>query len=331
MTHPLGMLMSTNLIVPFHEIPSVEWFTGALDALARFYRFVSLADVVASLRGERGGNNVCHLTFDDGHLTFYSHALPVLRSRSLPATLFVSPKVIRERASYWFQDLAWQRAHVGDPAVRSVIAGVVNCAVEDLERFDLFSICATLDIESIRTSLAAVAARHRIDPMPAPNVTLEQLREAADSGLVTIGAHTLDHPVLANETDARAEREIRDSVSELAGLLNRPVTAFAYPNGTRGLDFGPREQRYLRAAGVEVAVSTDHGFFSRGTDPLALPRGGCPDLHGEPPMWTLTRLAFLPWWDRTRAALHPRRLSQRQERQAIHALRRSASPSRRSA
>ena len=56
MTHPLGMLMSTNLIVPFHEIPSVEWFTGALDALARFYRFVSLAESKALREANSAGN-----------------------------------------------------------------------------------------------------------------------------------------------------------------------------------------------------------------------------------------------------------------------------------
>src|SRR5262249_60388348 len=99
-----------------------------------------------------------------------------------------------------------------------------------------------------------------------------------------------------------------------------------YSNARRGLDLRQRRRWYHRAAGVEVSVSTDHGFFSRDTDPLALPRGGCPDLHGERPMWTLTRLAFLPWWDRTKAALHPRRLSQRPERQAIQALRRGALP-----
>src|SRR5205823_801353 len=158
---------------------SVEWFVNAIDGLARFYRFMSLDDLRAYFRGERRFNNCCHVTFDDGHATFYEHALPVLRSRGIPATLFVSPVVIRDESTYWFQDLGWLLQQVDDRAIRGAVAHHLNCAAADLERFQLFSVFATLDIESIRTVLASVFADHRIGPMPPPNVTLGQLREVA--------------------------------------------------------------------------------------------------------------------------------------------------------
>jgi hypothetical protein len=103
-------------------------------------------------------------------------------------------------------------------------------------------------------------------------------------------------------------------VKELAAIINRPVRTFAYPNGTPGLDFGAREHRYLQEAGVTVAFTTDVGFFSQSSEPLAIPRGGCPSLRGESPLTRTARLVLLPVWDRL-----SQRGVQARERRAIAA------------
>lgn len=72
-------------------------------------------------------------------------------------------------------------------------------------------------------------------------MTAEQIRQIDREGLVDIGAHTLTHPILANETDLRAEEEICSSITRLEAMLGHPVLTFAYPNGVPGVNFGARE------------------------------------------------------------------------------------------
>src|SRR5262249_7807701 len=180
-------------------------------------------------------------------------------------------------------------------------------------------IFVSLPMAGIRAILEVVRVRHHVDALPPCTMSVDELREATASGVVTVGAHTMSHPVLANETDAQAEAEIGDSVCDFAVIVGRPVDRFAYPNGTEGLDSTSREQQLVAKYGVRVAVTTDVGFVRSGTRPLALPRGGCPSLGGEMSLWRLARLMCLPAWDRLRGLAHPRRLSQAEERRAIAA------------
>ena len=82
------------------------------------------------------------------------------------------------------------------------------------------------------------------------------------------------HPVLANESAERSLAEISQSVEGVAELLDREVTAFAYPNGLGGVDFTQREADYARRCGIRAAFSVDPGAVRPGLDMMALPRVG---------------------------------------------------------
>lgn len=272
-------LAQPNLIVAFHAVPSAEWFAMALRTLGAVYRFVSAREVEDHLRG--GGpplRRCAHVTFDDGDRSVYEHAFPVLRRMRVPATLFVSPRVIREGRNYWFQDADLVRQAGGDEALRTRACSRLGV---DPACTRPYSTGALLKLLPVRQILEVVEEARRDRGTSAArrfNVTLHQLRELHQSGYVTLGAHTLDHPILSNESDADAEREIRGSVAELGDLVQADVRTFAFPNGQQGLDFSEREQRVLCESGVRLAVSTEQGPFGRFTDPLAIPRL---NLNGE--------------------------------------------------
>jgi peptidoglycan/xylan/chitin deacetylase (PgdA/CDA1 family) len=105
-------------------------------------------------------------------------------------------------------------------------------------------------------------------------MNLQQVLEVEKSGLVTIGAHTMNHPILANETDIDSEAEIQQSVNKLRDLLGHEVKYFAYPNGKPILDFGRREMEYLKDAGITIALSMQIKHLSSTDHRLALPRIG---------------------------------------------------------
>jgi peptidoglycan/xylan/chitin deacetylase (PgdA/CDA1 family) len=81
--------------------------------------------------------------------------------------------------------------------------------------------------------------------------------------LVTIGSHTLTHPMLTRIEEARAREEIVNSRSRLEQILNRKVSFFSFPFG----DFNERLVEICREAGYEYVFTTLPGWaFSRGDE-----------------------------------------------------------------
>lgn len=64
-------------------------------------------------------------------------------------------------------------------------------------------------------------------------MTAAEIRSLAESPLVTIGSHTVNHAHLVEVGPAKAAIELAQSKSDLEGILNRSVTQFSYPFGAR--------------------------------------------------------------------------------------------------
>src|SRR5262249_4429219 len=82
----------------------------------------------------------------------------------------------------------------------------------------------------------------------------DQLAEMASDSLITLGAHTVSHPVMAGLDDDRLTAEVVGSRDALAGFASfRRV--FAYPYGDDAA-IGERARRAVGAAGFEAAFTT---------------------------------------------------------------------------
>lgn len=298
--HPLSLFTSTNLVLTLHGVSSASWLRRTLETVGRMYRFVAAEDVERYFSAGQRFDGACHVTVDDGERSFVETALPVLEALDVPATLFVAPEVLASGRNYWFQELRLLRQHVDDDAFRRQIAQCLGCNYAQLAPYSVFALLKSLPLAAIWEVIGALQQTYGLAPAPAANITLEQVAALDRHPLVTIGAHSLTHPVLANESDGEAERQITGSLEQLAALLGRPVPHFAYPNGAAGLDYGPREQRFLAAAGVKLAFATDSGYFGPATDPLAIPRVGLQATDQETPAWVVTKLLLAPVWDRVR-------------------------------
>ena len=82
-------------------------------------------------------------------------------------------------------------------------------------------------------------------------LSLEQVR-SLPSGLVTIGSHTLTHPMLTQVEEGEACREIQDSRTKLEGMLDREVRQFSFPFG----GFNEKLVEFCREAGYERVYTT---------------------------------------------------------------------------
>jgi len=283
----------------FHVVPSAAWFRRALQTLGRVYRFISVDDLRAYFYEGRRFNGCCHICFDDGERSFHDLALPVLEDLAVPATLFVSPGVLGGERNYWFQEVRYLRKQAGDAAIKHEIAGVLGWNDARVAPFSVNSLLKSLRLAEIWHVIDATRQRHRLPAAPLYNINPDELRALAKRELLTIGAHTMTHPILQNETDDESARQIRESIEALAGLIGRQVDTFAYPNGAAGLDFGWREQETLAASGIKLAFATDTGFFGQESNPFSIPRAALES--GDTSTRIRSKLLLIPAWERVRA------------------------------
>ncbi|MGA8764912.1 MAG: polysaccharide deacetylase family protein, partial [Candidatus Sulfotelmatobacter sp.] len=101
-------------------------------------------------------------------------------------------------------------------------------------------------------------------------LSIRELGLLAEAGM-SIGAHSISHPVLSVCSEQEARREIQESKSDIERALGRPVWAFAYPFGNPST-MGEREVRLAQEAGFACAfVNVEHWGGER-SDFFALPR-----------------------------------------------------------
>src|SRR5262249_2151976 len=115
--------------------------------------------------------------------------------------------------------------------------------------------------------------RRRFDPL-----SWDELARI-DPSVVTIGSHTLTHPILPSIDDAALEREIVETRRILEQRLGRISDLLCSPHGS--LD--PRVHAVV-ARTYRAAVPTEYGFV-----------GARPDLHGLHRIPATPRLPLLAW------------------------------------
>jgi peptidoglycan/xylan/chitin deacetylase (PgdA/CDA1 family) len=101
-------------------------------------------------------------------------------------------------------------------------------------------------------------------------LTASQLRELDAAGM-SIGAHTLSHPVLSQAPEEIAREEIVESRWRLEQVLGKPVWAFAYPFGDPA-SVTSREVRLAEEAGFHCAFMNAGGGFGAANSRFAFPR-----------------------------------------------------------
>ena len=259
-----------NRILNFHLVNNMDWFERTILYIKSKFDLVSTDTLDLYYQGKVELKNAVHITVDDGDETFYRIIYPVLKKHQIPASLYVSPKIFKERINYWFQEIEGYDKHV----MREIISELTNTPLKNLDSLPNDNLMKVMKIERIHEILAEYRKRTNTPLKPYQNMSIDELREVDRDGLVTIGAHTMNHPILHNETDKVSNDEIGSSITELAELLGHEITCFSYPNGIPDYDFTDRERNYLRDNGIKLGFSTEATSFSRKDSIYSIPRIG---------------------------------------------------------
>ncbi|MER2250557.1 polysaccharide deacetylase family protein [Methylorubrum podarium] len=269
---------------------------------ARGFELVGLDDVPERLAAPETGRPFAVLTFDDGYRDNVEHARPVLARHGAPWTLFVTSDFADGRGRLWWLEL--ERAVARLDAVR-VGSGPVLPARTEAEKTAAFETVYRTLRAGPEPVLLDEIARLCCEAGFAPGglarelcLTWDDLRALARDPGVTIGAHTLSHPMLAKHEAAVAEREIAGSRARIEAELDRPVRHLSYPVGDP-TSAGPREFDLAKKRGFATAVTTrpGHLFAEHAEHRHALPRVSVNGLHQSDAALAslLSGVPFLAW------------------------------------
>jgi len=259
-----------NKIINFHDVNSSEWFEKVIIILRNKYNLISIKELESFYYEGRKLNNSCHITVDDGHKSFYEVIYPVLKKFNIPATIFVSPEICIEEKNFWFQEI--QNFNLKD--FEKSVADYLQLDLNILSNYPAKLILKNLKIEDILNLIKLFKEQNKLLDYPSVNMNIKQLIQIDKEGLVTIGAHTNTHPILANETFEKSKSEIVRSFEGLSNILNHEISYFAFPNGLPELDFGKNEIEALKSINCKLAFTTQKRNITKNDNPLSIPRFG---------------------------------------------------------
>ena len=249
------------------------------------YHICSLKDFLDRLAaGEPPIPRTVVFTVDDGYADFGRIGAPIFARFDCPVTSFVVTSFLDGRRWLWYDAVRYlfgddPRASMQLPVGEAVLRLRWNTSGEreaTLVRLtEGLKGMPTAVVEQVLVDLAHCMGRalpeRPTEPFAA--ITWDELRRLLASG-VSVGPHSVTHPILSRANDDRAADEIRRSWARLRTEIPEAIPVFCYPNGMPS-DFGEREMAVVRDTGLSAALSAWGGRCGLGdyrSRRFALPR-----------------------------------------------------------
>ena len=259
-----------------------EFLTQAVEWLRdQEIDIISLDEMHRRLSERDFAKRFACITLDDGYRDNLVWAYPIFKRFAAPFTIFVPTSFPERAGKLWWLALELVIARNDTITLRLDAAEETFACATPQQKSDAFNrihwgLRDLADEADIHARVDALAARYGIDIAPLRDelcMTWDEIRALAADPLATIGAHTVNHVMLAKASDDVARTELKVGREALAAQLGRPVEHLAYPYGSRDI-VGVREFRLAAATGYKTAVTTRPGvlFPEHREQLMALPR-----------------------------------------------------------
>jgi peptidoglycan/xylan/chitin deacetylase (PgdA/CDA1 family) len=266
------------------SLVTAETFRRQLRLLKSNYNVISPEEMFAWCRKEQElPPRAVLITCDDGLQNNVGEMLPILQDEGLRCLFFVTGASASEAPGMlWYQELLW--------LLLRAPSGKFELATDQLR------ISAVLDLPAERRTLCGSMIRQlsridgdgrehflraaheyfgieRADSLLRRNFGLMARTDLKTlvAGGMTIGAHTLTHPVLSEQPPQLALVEIMRSRALLESVLGRKIWAFAYPFGQSD-SVSPQTVSVVEAAGFTAAFMNVDGGLGVELPSFAIPR-----------------------------------------------------------
>jgi peptidoglycan/xylan/chitin deacetylase (PgdA/CDA1 family) len=179
-----------------------------------------------------------------------------LRQMEVPATFFVCTELVETETWLWNNEARCRMQTLSAPALSDLSKSLIapNCSSEKIIEW-----MKTLPLQQRREAEETIkrATAHFL-PTAAQHAAFDIMNwddlRSLDPRLITVGSHTMSHPILTTLSDQQIENELVESRHALEQHLQRPVEFFCYPNGS----YDERAYEIARKT-YRAAVTTESG------------------------------------------------------------------------
>jgi peptidoglycan/xylan/chitin deacetylase (PgdA/CDA1 family)/glycosyltransferase involved in cell wall biosynthesis len=250
-----------------------------LETIGRHYTFVDMASLAEELAHGGPRRPSCAVTFDDGYQDNLALALPILLRVGAPATVFLTTGAMDHGDALWPERIAATVVHAararGTIAIHDALAPELDGALSAAEIATVRAaahgggppVFARAVVEALKrvaddarrrviATLEREIGRAAADVLPR-YLTWAEARALHDAG-VTLGSHTVTHPILPMTADDVVRNELREARALILARVGVAPRGFAYPNG----DHDARTRALVSESGHDYAVTLDARTWS---------------------------------------------------------------------
>jgi peptidoglycan/xylan/chitin deacetylase (PgdA/CDA1 family) len=228
------------------------------------------------------------LTCDDGLRSSLFDMLPILQEFGLECLFFVTGASLSPTPTMlWYEELYLMFLAAPESFALELLEIGLHAEVSQQEKrsswWELVTKLSQYDLNRRRTLLARIKtqlglseqwdAGYHDDPVLSRRflmLSLTELHQLRETGM-SIGAHTLSHPMLSQSSDDVAWNEISECKRNLELALEQEMWALAYPFGNSS-SVTSRELGMAKRAGFKAAFLNAGGGFGTQTPKFTLPR-----------------------------------------------------------
>ncbi len=294
-----GHIITFHRVMPksVFSIPENKSLEVSPDFLTRLintykanrYSFVSLDEIYEILSSKkRRIPKVVAFTFDDGYYDNYKYAYPILTDLSIPMCVYITTDFPDRKAVLWWYLLEYlfnKRDQFLFPKSDRIVT--LNCKTNEDKQKAFKEIRRLIIINHIDyiKDLKHLFNINELDFDALNNdfnnthlLNWQQISEMAKSALLSIGTHTISHPVFKQMSENEIINEIIISKKLIEKHIKKEIWHFAYPYGGQE-EVGKREFDILKKLNFRTCVTTRHSnlFSGHGKHLECLPRISIPE------------------------------------------------------
>ena len=258
-----------------------ETFASQLDYLMEYYHVVPLQELVNRLQVDRPVGGCVVITFDDGFADNDRYALPILRERNLPATIFLVADALDNRTVLWMHRLMYLVNTCG-------AEGVLRAAESALQEPFLNGRRPDAALRILREKLiwelepgdrdrllGTLCEMLEVSPESAPERARLYLNRAELAPMraqgITFGCHGATHTAFAALSEAEQEQELHRTWQVVAPWTGGWPPPLAYPFG-EPRHYTATTQRLALKVGHRCLLAAGGGWVTNESDLMALDR-----------------------------------------------------------
>jgi len=248
----------------YEDSLSVKLFEKQIKFLAKHSNVLSVEDIFG-FKHSIGGTLI---TFDDGYIDNVDVALPILQKYGVKACFFLTSTGIEEGV-LWVDKIIQIIKCCSESSIKIKIGSefVFDVSKDVNKHVVINKIISLLKYETLHyRELIIGELQRKYGPKAYKRVLLDKnnVKQLIDAGM-EIGGHTRAHPILIQETEALAKKEIELNKAYLESEFDLSLRFFAYPNGKIGKDYDKRHIEMVKNCGYKFAFSTDFGDVNKST------------------------------------------------------------------